>query len=647
MKTAFTVAIFLLFYTYANAQTIIFEEKFDGMPSYNLTGWPYHFTGVVPWQCGIPFTVGPCMIPLGAAMAENAGTNKVACFAECSGTDHHDSNVLTSTPLINMASVSGAWLRYDSYFAGYISPAGDTEKATVEISTDSGSTWTVLENVAPSVPQGLFNTHYINLSAYDHIGNIRIGFRYNDDDGFHMMGWAIDNVIVFIPAHKDLAMLSATPTDTMLSYMVPGQSYLHKVKIYNQGLDTVHSFHLYYQQDANPVIMSTITGINMPAFTTHEFTHTVRDTIFATGRHTVRLWASLDSDSYHANDSAVTHLTGVAFMPSKRLAIESGEGTYNGWSPRNMYYLRTVPLLDVNATLISIHEADPMVDTPYHDFMFNLGWNYVPYILFDRRKSIPLDSFFYYLDIQKQYFGFAQLQLSSFTNDDGINVTAQITPAINMTGDFRLALILTEDGVTGTTIAYDQANNYAAGAHGPMGGFETMANPIPAASMVYNYVARKAFPSPDGQPMMLPSTMSAGENYYYTFTTTLDPAWDPHKVKAKVLLIRHNDSTILNSNEIFFPVEITSINTSFLSAGAYPNPAQDEARLYFNISNSGNVYITITDLTGRTLYTHPCILFSAGRNEIELKVNQLANGLYIINVQTDEGSKAIKLEVVH
>ncbi len=58
MKTLFTFIISLFLFNSANAQTIIFEEKFDGMPSYNLTGWPYQFSGVVPWQCGLPFTVG-------------------------------------------------------------------------------------------------------------------------------------------------------------------------------------------------------------------------------------------------------------------------------------------------------------------------------------------------------------------------------------------------------------------------------------------------------------------------------------------------------------------------------------------------------------------------------------------------------------
>ncbi|NDC41616.1 MAG: hypothetical protein EBZ77_08710, partial [Chitinophagia bacterium] len=135
------------------AQTIVYQEAFDGMPGYSLVHWGYNFSGVVPWQCGHPYQLAPCMVPLGA-MSENSGANKVACFAECGGFDFNDSNVLTYTPAINMSSVAGAWLKYDSYFVQYIS-GSDTERATVEASTDSGRTWTVLEQVAQSMPLGL------------------------------------------------------------------------------------------------------------------------------------------------------------------------------------------------------------------------------------------------------------------------------------------------------------------------------------------------------------------------------------------------------------------------------------------------------------------------------------------------------------
>ena len=646
MKTVFLLLLLFTINYNSSAQTVIFQEKFDDMPSYSLSGWPYQFSGVVPWQCGLPYWVGPRMIPTGAAMAENSGTNKVACFAECEGIDHNDSNVFTYSPIINLSTVTGAWLKYDSYFAGYTF-AGDTEKATVEISTDNGLSFTVLEHVAPSNPQGLFNTHYIDLSAYNHYSNIRIGFRYSDGGGYLMMGWAIDNVTVFIPAHKDISITSVTPNDTLLNYLIPGGAYYHHAKIYNNGLDTIHSFKLSYKQDAGPVKIDNITGLNLPPFSTTDFTHNIPDTVVSNGTHLVRIWATLDSDTYHNNDSGSATLKCVDFIPSKKLAIESGEGTYNGWSPRNIYYLSSVPGFDIAACLISVHEADPMVDTPYHDYMFNLGWNYVPYILFDRRKSIHLDNFYYYLNVQKKYFGFADIALTSSVSGNNLIVNATITPAISLQGDYRLALILTEDGVTGTTPAYDQVNNYALNALGPMGGFETMTNPIPASSMVYNYVARKADPTPDGIYGMLPSPLEPGNSYEYTFTTSTDPSWNINRLHAKVLLIRHADSTILNSNEVSFPLSINNNNVIFQNIEMYPNPATENTDIYFEIPTEETIHISLSDIAGRTLYQYPITDFKPGKNAVNIPVHNFSSGIYLVNISSPKGNKSLKLQVLH
>ena len=52
-------------------------------------------------------------------------------------------------------------------------------------------------------------------------------------------------------------------------------------------------------------------------------------------------------------------------------------------------------------------------------------------------------------------------------------------------------MALTEDGVRRVmTSGYNQVNAYAGNALGPMGGFESLPNPVPAAQMVYDHVAR-------------------------------------------------------------------------------------------------------------------------------------------------------------
>lgn len=586
------------------------------------------------------------MLPASGAMSTSTGTNKIAGFAECHGLDHNDSNVLIYTPIINLSSDSGVWLKYDSYFSSY-AHSGDTEKATVEISTDNGSTWTVLEHVAANMDFARFQPHYINLSAYDHASNIRIGFRYNDGGGYNMQGWAIDNVCVFKPFHKDLSLLSITPTDSLLSYVQTGFGFFHHFQVFNAGLDTIHNFSLNYRLGSGAVKTDSITGLSLPPFSTTDFTHAIRDSVFSRNTFNVTAWVKLDSDEYHNNDSAFCQLRGADFIPHKALAIESGEGTYNGWTPRNMYYMKSVLPLDIDATLISVHESDPMTDTPYHDYMLYSAWNYVPYIQFDRRLSVPLDSFFNFLDVQKNTFGFADVNFNGTISGNTVTVGGSVTPAIDLDGDLRLALVITEDGVTGTSVAYDQVNNYASGTLGVMDGYETKPNPVPAADMVYNYVGRQIYPNPEGMAGALPAHMLASHTYNFTLSTTIDPAWQTGKLKANVLLIRHADSSVLNSNHMQFYLSTTNTELPFKNTLLYPNPAAETAQLIFDLTQNEPVKIVVTDLAGRLLYEHPEANYRAGQNKVTIPVHQLANGIYLVNLFTNDGTKSLKLEVVH
>jgi hypothetical protein len=645
MKRTLTLLLVVFIRLAATGQTVLFHENFDGMTPYTISGWGRVFSGPVPWQCGLPFWVGGCMSGTSGPMSVKTGTNQVACFAECNTIAHNDSNVFTYTPPVNLYAITGAWLRFDSYFRR-IGFMGDTEKATLEISVDDGTTWAVIRNMPPNTDASRFETIYYPLAAYDHQPNVRIGYRYNDDGG-NLNGWAIDNVSVFVPARKDLSILSVTPNDTLLGYVRTGTGYIHAAQVYNAGLDTVHSFLLQYRQGTGPVISDTITGVSLAPFSTTTIMHSIPDTILSQGIFNVALWAVLDSDVIHNNDTAFTTLRGAEFIPHKKLAIESGEGTYNGWSTRNMYYLNSVPGHDVDASLISIHEYDPMVDTPYHDFMFLSGWNYVPYIMFDRRESVVLDSFFQYLDTRKNYFAFADLSISGSVSGSSVTVTGNVKPAIDLHGDYRLALVITQDGVTGTDTTFNQVNNFAGGVLGPCGGYETMPNPIPAANMVYNYVARKIYPDPEGQASLLPMNMIAGNTYGYSLTTTIDPAWQAGKLNVTVLMIRHSDSTIMNSVALPFYLQVNDPKLSFLDATLYPNPAADEAQISFELQQGEQVNISLTDISGKTLYTNNGQYYPAGHNKTTIAMQNYPTGIYIVNIQAKNGTKSLKMEVIH
>lgn len=266
---------------------------------------------------------------------------------------------------------------------------------------------------------------------------------------------------------------------------------------------------------------------------------------------------------------------------------------------------------------------------------------------FDRRENVNPDSFFTTFVHQKDYFGFAQLTMQAQLSGNSLTVNASVKPAIDMNGDYRLALVITEDHVTGTTADYNQANHWAGGNYGPMGGYENKPNPVPAADMRYDFVARGIYPAPDGAPASLPAQLVHNQNYPATLTTTLDGSWDKSRIKAILLLLRMSDSTILNSTQVYLPLGVAGPASPVYTAGLYPNPAGEEVHLRFDLKETQDAAIYITDLTGKTMYASNEGKLAAGKHERTIATSYLPQGFYFVTIQTATGKEVIKLEILH
>ncbi|MBS1690209.1 MAG: hypothetical protein JSS96_15880, partial [Bacteroidetes bacterium] len=542
MKRIFTIVTVLMSWQYVGAQTVLFKQDFDGFAGYNITGWHHSFTGAVPWFAGLPYEVGDCMSPL---MARTKGTNKVACIPDCGTFNYDNSNVFMYSPPIHFATVHGAWLRYDSYFRKY-THAASIESASVEVSTDSGKTWTIVQDVPANPSIAKFITYYIDLSAYDFAPDVWVGFRYSDDSASSSMcGWAIDNVQVFIPENKDIALVQMTPDDSLLSYAVENTGIMHSGTVYNAGLDTIRSFAVKYQQGGGAIRTATFSGLSIPRFNTYTFTHPYPDTVSGIGTYNVSMWVEATGDTNPANDTQTTTIRGAYFNPVKKLAIEEGTGTWNPNCPQGWVYMNQLATSDVDACQISVHDNDIMADTSYAEYLYYLHYDYVPYMLIDRQK-IEVDSFFDVVNVQKHHFGFADINLDPILDGNTLTLNAHVKPAIDIDGHFRLIMVITQDDVTGPSPYYDQLNNYAGGGRGPMGGFESKAARVPASDMYYNFVAR-SISSFDGSSDTLPHALIHNDVYDHIFTTKLDPSW--HKLRAIVMLLRNDDTTVLNANK--------------------------------------------------------------------------------------------------
>jgi hypothetical protein len=77
----------------------------------------------------------------------------------------------------------------------------------------------------------------------------------------------------------------------------------------------------------------------------------------------------------------------------------------------------------------------------------------------------------------------------------------------------------------------------------------------------------------------------------------------------------------------------------------YPNPAHLKSTAEFTSQQSGNGMLTVSDLTGRILYTESFTI-REGINVVEIDVSTLPKGIYLVQLQKqNSGSVMVKLAV--
>jgi len=93
----------------------------------------------------------------------------------------------------------------------------------------------------------------------------------------------------------------------------------------------------------------------------------------------------------------------------------------------------------------------------------------------------------------------------------------------------------------------------------------------------------------------------------------------------------------------FDPSLSVNENENVFGMAVFPNPANSDANVSFSLNNAADVNITITDLSGKVVYTDNLANVSAGTTEVSLNTAALSNGVYMINVAADNAVSTEKL----
>jgi uncharacterized protein YjdB len=253
------------------------------------------------------------------------------------------------------------------------------------------------------------------------------------------------------------------------------------------------------------------------------------------------------ADAATSDDTKMVIIEPIIPALGKIVLSEEGTGTWCQWCPRGAVNMELMEeKFQGYWAGVAIHNNDPMEVDEYSLEFKDYVTGY-PSALVNRGGVIDPSQ------MEMEFLSNIVIEPTgvitngaTYNNSTGeLEIVAKIDWKTVLAGAWKMACVLTENGVSGSDSDYDQANAYSGGAYGVMGGYEMLDNPVPASEMVYNHVARRILPSFDGGLIEGVEGAGEGDTKVVSFLTSMDALWNLENMNIVVMLIKP-DGTIDN-----------------------------------------------------------------------------------------------------
>ena len=409
---------------------------------------------------------------------------------------------------------------------------------------------------------------------------------------------------------------SVTYIGNVMGYLA-GANVTPSVEIRNLGTTAITSAELSIKYNGN-TLNKTLTGISLPA--NGLYTTTFDNTLSIVGGNgdvvasVVTVNGTADDN---ANDDSKT-ISINPIVPAKGKVVigEEATGTWCQWCPRGAVALKTMhDKYDGFFQGIAVHNNDPM-ENAYYDASIASKISGYPSALVDRGAKMDPSAmggdFINRIQIAPKGVMDIAAKYDAATKMMSVSVETTIESAIS--GDYRIACVIVEDDVTGTTSGYNQSNAYAGGGSGVMGGYEKLPNPVPAAQMVYDHVGRAIAPTFSGLPNAFGASASAGQKFIHNFTFDIDPSWDLTQMHVVSMFIdktgmidnggtiHYNDAIKKAFKDGTAVLASQDLNGPDTRMALQPNPSDKQFDIAIFGAMNGQSSLEIVDMQGKLVY---------------------------------------------
>lgn len=426
-----------------------------------------------------------------------------------------------------------------------------------------------------------------------------------------------------------------------------GQNVTPKLTVVNAGTTAINSFDVNLNYGGQNFSQS-VTGVAISSTTNYTVTLNQLPLVAGNQVYTATISnVNATNDDISSDDTIIGSINPVVPALGKMVVSEEGTGTWCQWCPRGAVFMDQFNTKYSQFWAgIAVHNGDPMTVTDYDAAFGGLIAGY-PSALVDRGNDVDpsgmTPDFLTRVQIAPKAFITNGATWDATTRTLNVSVTADFQSAAN--NNYKLACVLTEDGVTGTGSGYNQSNAYSGGGNGVMGGFETLGNPVPAAQMIYDHVARAIAPSFSGYVNSFPTTVSTGDLHTINFSFVLPTTWDETEIHIIGLLIDPTGK-IDNAGKATITEAVSNGYVNGSNAGlyenvanqldevikVYPNPASDAASIEILLQNEASFQIKLIDGSGKEVSSRDYGKVN-GSWIVPVDTKNLESGMYLIQLE--------------
>ncbi len=161
----------------------------------------------------------------------------------------------------------------------------------------------------------------------------------------------------------------------------------------------------------------------------------------------------------------------------------------------------------------------------------------------------------------------------------------------------------------------------------------------------YN-VVRKMIPGTAGTAMT--NNWTVGQFATYTFAVAVPSyIYDINQLAVVCFIQNSTSRQVEQAAYSISPVGISNQLSLPAAINLFPNPASSMARISFNLPGSSDVTINIYNQAGMLVRTEKRSMMTAGKQEVDIDVEMLANSIYILELISEGMKSTTRLNVVH